>query len=106
MMIKKYIIKEQECGYLMKDGRFVELLTAGRYSYLNMLGYEVQTVPMTGEVKTCGIPEEILMKDEKFASRVVKAVLPDECIALRFVNKAYREVITKPETLYWNVLRK
>ena len=38
MMIKKYIIKEQECGYLMKDGRFVELLTAGRYSYLNMLG--------------------------------------------------------------------
>ena len=42
MMIKKYIIKEQECGYLMKDGRFVELLTAGRYSYLNMLGYEVQ----------------------------------------------------------------
>lgn len=106
MMIKKYIIKEQECGYLMKDGRFVELLTAGRYSYLNMLGYEVQTVPMTGEVKTCGIPEEILMKDEKFASRVVKAVLPDECIALRFVNKAYREVITKPETLYWNVFEK
>ena len=36
MMIKKYIIKEQECGYLMKDGRFVELLTAGRYSYLNI----------------------------------------------------------------------
>jgi len=36
----------------------------------------------------------------------VKAVLPDECIALRFVNKAYREVITKPETLYWNVFEK
>ena len=50
MMIKKYIIKEQECGCLMKDGRFVEMLTAGKYSYLDMLGYEVQTVPMTGEV--------------------------------------------------------
>ena len=104
--LKKYIIKEQECGCLMKDGRFVEMLTAGKYSYLDMLGYEVQTVPMTGEVRTCQIPEEILMKDEKFASRVVKAVLPDECIALRFVNKAYREVITKPETLYWNVFEK
>ena len=32
MMIKKYIIKEQECGCLMKDGRFVEMLTAGKYS--------------------------------------------------------------------------
>lgn len=85
--LKKYIIKEQECGCLMKDGRFVEMLTAGKYSYLNMLGYEVRTVPMTGEVRTCQIPEEILMKDEKFASRVVKAALPDECIALRFANK-------------------
>ena len=43
---------------------------------------------------------------EAFADRVVKNVLPDECIALRFVNKAYREVITKPETLYWNVFEK
>lgn len=85
--LKKYIIKEQECGCLMKDGRFVEMLTAGKYSYLNMLGYEVRTVPMTGEVRTCQIPEEILMKDEKFASRVVKAALPDECIALWFANK-------------------
>ena len=104
--LKKYIIKEQECGCLMKDGRFGEMLTAGKYSYLDMLGYEVQTVPMTGEVRTCQIPEEILMKDEKFVSRVVKAALPDECIALRFANKAYREVITKPETLYWNVFEK
>ena len=52
MMIKKYIIKEQECGYLMKDGRFVKMLTAGKYSYLKRSGYEVQTVPMTGEVRT------------------------------------------------------
>lgn len=98
-----YIIKEQECGYLIKDGRFIKLLTAGRYSFIKARGYKVETVPMTGEVKTCGIPEEVLMKDEAFAKRVVKAVLPDECIALRFVNKAYREVITKPETLFWNV---
>lgn len=34
----------------MKDGRCGH---DSRYSYLNMLGYEVQTVPMT--VKTCGI---------------------------------------------------
>ena len=61
---------------------------------------------MTGEVKTCGIPEEILMQDKGFASRVVKAVIPDECIALRFVNKAYREVLTRAETLFWNVYEK
>lgn len=102
----KYRIKDQECGYLLKDGRFVKILTAGKYTYAKALGYEVLTVPMTGEVNTCQIPEEILMKDPEFASRVVKAALPDTSIALHFVNKAYRDVLTKPETLYWNVFEK
>ena len=85
-----FIIKEQECGYLCRNGKFLRLLTAGKYTYPRAFGYTVEIVPMTGEVKTCGIPEEILMQDKGFSSRVVKAVIPDECIALRFVNKAYR----------------
>ena len=39
---------------------------------------------MTGAVNTYGIPEEILMKNPEFASRVVKNVLPDTSIAIRF----------------------
>ena len=61
---------------------------------------------MTGAVNTCGIPEEILMKNPEFASRVVKNVLPDTSIAIRFVNGAFREVVCKPETLFWNVFEK
>ena len=105
-MYKKYTIKEQECGYLMKNGKFVKLITAGRYTYAKFLGYEVLKVPMSGEVNTCGIPEDVLMKDADFASRVVKAVLPDTSIAIRFVNNAFKEVLTKPETLFWNVFEK
>lgn len=101
-----YIIKEQECGYLCRNGKFLRLLTAGKYTYPKAFGYTVEIVPMTGEVRTCGIPEEVLMQDKSFASRVVKAVIPDECIALRFVNKAYREVLTRAETLFWNVYEK
>ena len=44
----------------MKNGRFVRLLTAGKYRFMKELGYGVQVVPMTGLVKTCGIPEDIL----------------------------------------------
>ena len=76
-IIRQYIIKDQECGYLTKNGKFIKLLTAGRYSFVKALGYEVDIVPMTGEVRTCGIPEEILMGDKGFADRVVKNVLPD-----------------------------
>lgn len=99
----KYIIKEQQCGYLMKDGRFVKLLTAGKYRYFKELGYEVQIVTMTGAVNTCGIPKEILLQDPVFASRVKTLAVPDTSIAIRFVNQAYREVLSGPEAMYWNV---
>ena len=105
-MFQTYIIKEQECGYLMKNGKYEKLLTAGRYTYPAFLGYEVLKTTMTGEVNTCGIPQEVLLKDAAFSSRVVKAVLPDTSIALRFVNQAFREVLTRPETLVWNVFEK
>lgn len=105
-MIKKYTIKENECGYLTKNGRFVKILTAGTYHFLNRSGYLVQITEMRDGVNTFGIPEEILMKDQGFASRVVKAALPDTSIALRFVNGAFKEVLTKPENLFWNVFEK
>lgn len=102
----KIIIKEQECGYLIKNGQFQKLLLAGKYTYFKKFGYEVLTVPMKGQVKTCDIPIEILMKCPEFSKRVVKAELPDTSIALRFVNGAYREVLTAAETYFWNVYEK
>ncbi len=50
--------------------------------------------------------EGIRYDDKEIYNQRAGMRLPDECIALRFVNKAYREVITKPETLYWNVFEK
>ena len=105
-MIRKYTIKENECGYLTRNGRFVKIVTAGTYRFFDFSGYEIQITEMKDEVKTFGIPEEILMKDPEFASRVVKAALPDTSIPMRFVNGAYREVLTKAETLFWNVFEK
>lgn len=99
----KYIIKEQQCGYLMKNGRFVKLLTAGKYRYMKEFGYEVQTVTMTGSVDTRGIPKEVLLKDPAFASKVKKLEVPDTCIVIRFVSHSFREVLNGPELLYWNV---
>lgn len=99
----KYTIKEQECGYLLKDGRFQGFLTAGSYHYIKRLGYELKTVPMTGSVDTCGIPAEILLKNQAFADRVVHVTIPDECLGIRFVNKSFKEVLTGPDALYWNV---
>ncbi len=102
----KYIIKENECGYLCRNGVYQKLLTAGKYRYPAALGYDVKTVPMTGYVKTCDIPVELLMKHEDFASRVMRVQIPDNCIALHFVNDTYKAVLTDREALCWNVFEK
>lgn len=102
----KWIIKEQECGYLMKDGQFVKFLQPGKYTYLKSFGYDVIVVPMTGRVKNEGIPMEILLKDTAIGTRVARLELPDTSIALRFVNGAYREVLTAAENYFWDVYEK
>lgn len=51
-MIKKYKINENECGYLIRRGRFEKLLTVGTYYFLSLSGCEVKIVPMTGAVNT------------------------------------------------------
>ena len=105
-MIKKVIMKDQECGYLLRNGKYERLLTAGVHWIFPDWGCEVKKVSMKGEVDRKGIPEDVLMKDPEFASRVVKAVLPDTSIAIRFVNGAFHEVLTKPENLFWNVFER
>lgn len=105
-MIKKVIMKDQECGYLLRNGKYARLLTAGVHWIFPAWDCEVKKVSMKGEVDRKGIPEDVLMKDPEFASRVVKAVLPDTSIAIRFVNGAFHEVLTKPENLFWNVFER
>lgn len=102
----KYIIKEQECGYLLKNGVFTRFLTAGKYHFSTQFGWELKIVSMTGAVDTCGIPDEILLKNQDFSARVVLSEIPDECIGIRFVNKTFREVLNGPRALYWNVFEK
>lgn len=99
----KYIIKENQCGYLTKNGIFQKVLMAGKYTYLKQLGYEVKILMMTGYVDTCGIPLEILMKDQEFQKRVVRIQIPDQCIALHFVNGCCKKTILEGDTAHWNV---
>lgn len=99
----KYIIKEQECGYLLKNGILEKLLFAGKHSVASWLGYELRITDMTGKVDTKGLPAELLMKQAEFAKRVVRVRIPDNCIGFHMVDGVYKQVIMEGEALYWNV---
>lgn len=99
----KYVIREQECGYLLKNGVLVKLLFAGKYNLFSWMGYELRIVTMLGKVDTQELPVELLMKHPEFASRVMRVLIPDECIGMHMVNGVYKQVLMGGEALYWNV---
>ena len=102
----KYILKEQECGYLMKNGILKEILFAGKQNVASWRGYELKTVSMMGKVDTGGLPVEVLMQRPEFEKRVLRVQIPDSCIGFHMVNGVYREVLMDGEALYWNVFEK
>ena len=57
----KYIIKEQECGYLLKKEKKKKLLFAGKYNFYSWMGYDLKIVSMTGRVDTQGLPDPDLL---------------------------------------------
>ena len=102
----KYILKEQECGYLMKNGILKEILFAGKQNVASWRGYELKTVSMMGKVDTGGLPVEVLMQRPEFEKRVLRVQIPDSCIGFHMINGVYKEVLMDGEALYWNVFEK
>ena len=99
----KYIINENQVGYLMKNGRFVRVLEPGRYTYLPSLGYEVRTVAARGEVDTCGIPVQKLREDAFFAAHTVEQVIPAGSFAFVVVDGVPVMCVTGRTLLYWTL---
>ena len=99
----RYLVKEQECGYLLKNGVLEKLLFAGKYHLPSWMGYELKIVAMTGKVDTQDLPVSILMKRPEFAARVMRVQIPDDCIGIHTVNGVYKQVLIEGEALYWNV---
>ncbi len=99
----KYIIQTQECGYLFKNGILKDILFAGKHRIASWRGEELKVTRMLGKVDTKGLPVEALLAQPKFAARVVKVQIPDDCIGFHLVNGAYQQVIMEGEALYWNV---
>lgn len=102
----KFIISDNERGYLFRNGIFEKMLTSGKHSYFSFLGYTVTKVKLDGEVNTAGIDINILMKDAAFANSVTTINVPDNNIAIHYINGKINKVLTSGEYAFWNVFKK
>lgn len=102
----RVIIKENEVGFVTKNGIFDKLVTVGKYHFPRMLGYQVYIEEMLGEVNIMDIPYQVLEKDKKFKESTVRYQIPDGFLGLIYVNGTLRAFATRKEYIFWNVFEK
>ena len=102
----KYNIRDNEAAFVLKKGRFVKMVSAGDYHFPKLLGYEVITEEMSGEVDYIDVPYDILAKDKNFSEATVRYQIPDGYIGFIYVDGVLRGCTTRNEYFFWNVFEK
>ncbi len=108
-----YIIKENERGFLFKEGVFERMLMPGKYTFWNSSSFakghsEVRRVPLTNPLTKAFTPAElaVLRKDPEFAAQTVTQEVPDGFIAVHRVDGLLSEVLPAGKYLFWNQAEK
>lgn len=102
----RVIIKENEVGFVTKNGKFVKMIRAGVYYFSRTLGYKVEIEEMTGEMNYMEVPYQVLEKDAAFAASVKRFQIPDGFLGLIYVNDTLRAFAVRKEYIFWNVYEK
>ena len=102
----KYIIKDNQAGFVLKNGVFRKMITAGTYHFSKMSGYEVEVEEMTGELNYMEVPYQVLSKDMAFLDATVHMEIPDGCAGFIYINEKLTMFATRKEYTFWNVFDK
>ncbi len=102
----KYIIKDNQAGFVLKNGVFRKMITAGTYHFSKILGYEVEVEEMTGELNYMEVPYQVLSKDAAFLDATVHMEIPDGCAGFIYINEKLTMFATRKEYTFWNVFDK
>lgn len=102
----RYVIRENEIGFVIKNGKFDRLIQAGVHYFPKMLGYEVYIEEMEGELEFMEIPYQILEKNPLFQKSTVRFQIPDNYLGLIYVNDTLFAYANRKEYIFWNVFDK
>lgn len=100
-------IRDNEAGFVSRNGRFVKMIRAGQYFFPAMLGYQVSIEEMDNEVDYMDTPYEILAQDRDFAASTVHVQIPDGMLGLLYINGNLTGCCTtRKEYTFWNVFER
>lgn len=102
----KYIIRDNQAGFVLKNGVFQKMITAGIYHFSQLAGYTVQIEEMLGEMNCLDVPYQVLSKDPAFREATVHMEIPDGSVGFLYMNGKLTSFATRKDYVFWNVFDK
>lgn len=100
----KKIINENQRGFLFKNGKYVKMLTAGKYCVYG--GKRIEVSDMAEPIFSSRCSLDVLLNDKAVAKDVSIIEVGDEQLALHFVNGKFDSVLSCGKHAFWSVIDK
>lgn len=98
--MKKIVINENQRGLLFKSGKFRKVLPAGRYTLWGNRTVEVHNMDKAVNSSVSNLSR--LMQNKAFADRVAFVQVPDDTVALHYVNGRFASLLPKGVHAFWS----
>ena len=102
--MKKIIINENQRGFLFKNGKYVKMLTAGRYHACG--GKEIEVVDLDSPIVSSKCALDVILNDKAVAGAVSVVEVADRQLALHFVNGKFASVLCRGKYAFWSQIDK
>jgi regulator of protease activity HflC (stomatin/prohibitin superfamily) len=100
-MFKKRIIQENQRGFLFRNGKFVKMLTPGKYYEFGDREIGIVFVDQPLALGRCSV--ETLLANKAVAEATTVVEVGDEEMALHFVNGKFENILRTGKHVFWNV---
>lgn len=102
----KYIIKDNQAGFVLKNGVFQKMITAGTWHFPKIAGYTVVIEEMLGELDYLEVPYQVLSGDAAFLNATVHTEIPDGSVGFIYMNGKLTSFASRKDYVFWNVFDK
>ncbi|MDR3296367.1 MAG: slipin family protein, partial [Clostridiales Family XIII bacterium] len=102
----KMIISDNERAFLYKNGVFKKLLLPGKHSIQAIFGESAVKLPAEGKLDFSGMNLPVLQKDDEFEKSVAVAEVPDDRIAVHFVDGRIAGTLKPGTHVFWDIFKK
>lgn len=97
--MEKTVINENQRGFLFKDGKYVKMLTPGKYRLSDNKTIEICDTDKPISLDNCGV--DVILNDPEAAACTSVLQVPDRHLALHFADGRFDGVFPSGKYVFW-----